>query len=412
METLNLTTVFEQSACLLSEAKNAILKSWYQDALNRLWYLDKTIFQRQKPISICVELTIETIISTLRGHSLSIPVETNASPLLTKPFSRYSLIESIAPDWRGTELSWNDIHLALELLEVHIQRHLIGLEEAEEALAVVEGAMAKLCLAISYIKIANLEQSLADQRDEGLTLQHMAGRFLANSSHELRTPLTAVLGFSELLLEDTYGEINSEQRTAIGHIENSAQNLLEIVNNFLDLMHIRAGKLKLAPRPVDITFILQNLYSILSPLAMRRKVSFLLEIPENLGVIEADEGIVRHMVYYLLSSALRATPEKGKVILKASRRDPFLTIQTHDTALHLPQDALTNMEDPYSLLENSPMRGYEGWEIGLPLVKRYVTLHNGKLELESLPEMGTIFRILLPTYQQGNNSSKGDLNLQ
>ncbi len=407
-----MTTVFEQSARLLSEAKNSLLKNWYHDALNKLWYLDKTIFQRQKPISICVELTIETIISTLKGHSLSIPLELNASALLKKPFSRYSLIESIAPDWRGTELSWNDIHSALELLEVHIQRHLISSEEAEEALAVVEGAIAKLCLAISYIKIANLEQCLADQRDEGLTLQHMAGRFLANSSHELRTPLTAVLGFSELLLEETYGEINGEQRTAIGHIENSAQNLLEIVNNFLDLMHIRAGKLKLAPRPVDITLILHNLYSILSPLAIRRKVTFLLEIPDNLGVIEADEGIVRHMVYYLLSSALRATPEKGKVVLKASRRDPFITIQTHDTALHLPQDALANMEDPYTLLENSPTRGYEGWEIGLPLVKRYVTLHDGKLELESLPETGTIFRILLPTYHQAGNSSKGDLNLQ
>ncbi len=398
--------VFKQSASLLTKTKRAILKGWYHDALNKLWYLDKTVFERQKPISICVEMTISAVISTLKGDRPILSEALHHSTILVKPLNQYSLIESIAPHWRGTELSWNDIHSALELLEVHIQRQLIGSDESLEAMAVVEGAMAKLCLAICHVKIANLEQSLADQRDEGMTLQHMAGRFLANSSHELRTPLTAVLGFSELLLEDTYGVINSEQRIAIEHIENSAQNLLEIVNNFLDLMHIRAGKLRLAPRSVDIALILQNLHNILSPLAVRRKVSFLLEISDNLGVIEADEGIVRHMVYYLLSSALRATPERGKVILKASRKDPFLIIQTHDTALHLPQDALSNMEDPYPLLENSPTRGYEGWEIGLPLVKRYVTLHDGKLELESLPEQGTIFRILLPTYQQASNVVK------
>ena len=268
------------------------MKAWYHEAVNRLWYLDKAVFHRQKPLTKCIELTIETIATTLKGSGA--PSEEDASQFheLRKPHSRYSLIESLAPNWRLTELSWNDIQTALEILEVHLQRRIaLATEEAEDAMGVVEGALSKLCVAISHVKIADLEQSLAHQRDESLTLQHMAGRFLANSSHELRTPLTAVLGFSELLLEDTYGQINDEQRTAVGHIENSAQNLLEIVNNFLDLMHIRAGKLKLAARPVDVTSTLKTLHSILLPLALRRKVSFLLEIPDSLGVIEADEAL-------------------------------------------------------------------------------------------------------------------------
>src|SRR5262249_12598672 len=158
----------------------------------------------------------------------------------------------------------------------------------------------------------------------------------------------------------------------------------------------RAGKLKLQYRPVDITPLLRNLYEILLPLAERKHVQFALNLPDDLGIAELDEGILRHIVYHLLASALRATPKEGMVILSAHREHPALTILTHDTALHLPPEAIANMMDAFPILENSPARGYEGWEVGLPLVNRYVELHGGKLELESLPDQGTTFRITLP----------------
>lgn len=244
----------------------------------------------------------------------------------------------------------------------------------------------------------NLEPEIPLETEAALT-QHLAGRFLANASHELRTPLTAILGFSELLLEDTYGPLNDAQRTALGHIEESAQNLLEVVNNLLDLLHIRAGNLVLRYRMVDIAEVLQSLHSVLSPLSARRGVRFRLELAEGLGEVDADEKIVRHIIYHLLASGLRSTPAGGEVVLGAERSAQALIIRTHDTALHLPPEAVANMMAPFPLLENSPARGYEGWEIGLPLVHRYVELLQGTMDLESLPQRGTTFTIKLPLHR-------------
>ena len=245
------------------------------------------------------------------------------------------------------------------------------------------------------MNLMNPEPETPLESEAALT-QHLAGRFLANASHELRTPLTAILGFSELLLEDTYGPLNDAQRTALGHIEESAHNLLEVVNNLLDLLHIRAGNLVLRYRMVDIAAVLQSLHSVLSPLSLRRGVQFRLELSDGLGEIETDEKIVRHIIYHLLASGLRSTPSGGEVVLSADRTSQALVIRTHDTALHLPAEAVANMMAPFPLLENSPTRGYEGWEIGRPLVHRYVDLLQGTMELESLPERGTTFTIQLP----------------
>lgn len=241
----------------------------------------------------------------------------------------------------------------------------------------------------------NPEQETSLESEAALT-QHLQGRFLANASHELRTPLTAILGFSELLLEDTYGPLNDAQRTALGHIEESAQNLLEVVNNLLDLLHIRAGNLILRYKKVDIAAVLQSLHSVLSPLSSRRGVGFRLDLAEGLGEVDTDEKIVRHIIYHLLASGLRSTPSGGEVVLSAERNDRWLVIQTYDMALHLPPEAVANMMGPFPLLENNPARGYEGWEIGLPLVHRYVELLEGTMEIESLPERGTSFTIKLP----------------
>lgn len=305
-------------------------------------------------------------------------------------------LQSRALEWSALPLPWGDVRMLLRLLASCgcriLEKQGVGNEERNRYRMLMES----LTLATSDLRIQHVEQELTRDREEAMMTQHLAGRFLSNASHELRTPLTAVLGFTELLQEETYGPLNPEQTRAVNHIHDSAQNLLEIVNNLLDLLHIRAGKLNLSYRRVEVAPVLQSLYDLLTGLAERKSVLFTLELPNNLGAIDMDENIVRHIVYHLLSSALRSTPTGGKVVLSAKRAPNRLTILTHDTALHLPPEAITNMMGPFPLLENSPVRGYEGWEVGLPLVRRYVDLHGGKLEMESRPEQGTTFRILLP----------------
>lgn len=410
-------TVRETVRALRGE-RVAILRGWQAEAQERFWHLDKALLTRRGVVTRCASNTLVT----LAGYHLAretetapfempnaeetgageeeeepdFPVSLTTNEGVGAGAALERLILPCVEEWAALPIPWPDIRNLMELLTTHAAQAMAGRGADSDTLALSDGVFAAIGLAVADRRVVQLEQQFAAHREEYAMTQHLAGRFLANTSHELRTPLTAVLGFSELLLEETYGPLSQEQRTALGHIENSAQNLLEVVNNLLDLLRIRAGKLALQLRPLAILPLLRHLYDILIPLANRKGVSFIMEFPEDLGMVEADENILRHIIYYLLASALRATPAGGQVTLHAARSEEALTIFTHDTALHLPPEAVANMGDPFPLLENSPARGYEGWEVGLPLVRRYVELHEGRLELESDAEQGTTFRIILP----------------
>ncbi|HZP81412.1 MAG TPA: HAMP domain-containing sensor histidine kinase [Chthonomonadaceae bacterium] len=400
--------------------KAAILRDWQQEAQARLWHVEKTLLARKGAATNCAAATLALLadyhqnggfflVTAPPDSAATTPEPADSAPALVAPEAGAGNLrpplEACAENWRTLPVAWTDIRLLVETLCTHALQALALRGVAAESLARSEGLFAALLAAIADRRIGQLEQQVASHREETTVSQHLANRFLANASHELRTPLTAVLGFAELLLEETYGELTPEQRTAISHIENSAQNLLEVVNNLLDLLRIRAGKLTLQMRPLAITPLLRNIYEILLPLANRKGVGFSIELSEDLGMIEADENILRHILYHLLSSALRATPADGQVTLHAVREETTLTIFTHDTALHLPPEAIANMSDPFPLLENSPARGFEGWEVGLPLVSRYVELHNGTLELDSEPGEGTTFRIVLPIGRPANRTT-------
>jgi signal transduction histidine kinase len=367
----------------LREAEAGIVRHWAGEARSSLWHLSRDLFARDGVVTHEVTEMIEALRASHAGREAGTVVGEEV---------RSQCARSLA----ALPLAWTDIRVLLTLLNASIQQALAERGADVEALALNSGYLAAIGGEAADLRVQTLEMELSSRREEEVVTQHLAGRFLANASHELRTPLTAVLGFAELLKDESYGPLSEEQATAVGHIENSAQNLLEIVNNLLDLLHIRAGKLTLRYRLLDVNVVLTDLYQILLPLAQRKHVQFNLVLADELGQMEADENIVRHIVYRLLSSALRATPGGGQVELRAWRDAQAIHIEAQDTALHLPPDAIANMLEPFPRLEDAPSRGYEGWEVGLPLVRRYVDLHNGMLDLHSLPTQGTVFHVSLP----------------
>ncbi len=402
-----------------------ILARWHSEVKSRLWHVAPEILTHDGPASLAAQSTLTSFsiwlnellevqnaadhseqspptINKKRLHKDTIAADRNdhnelmhAVPLRNKPFIPED-IKPIAQFWVDLPVVWADLRLMWNLLYAAMQ----GAEKEHGTLHpnldMTENWLNNLTLTAADLRVEHLEHQLAMHGEESLFNQHLAGRFLSNASHEIRTPLTAVLGFAELLIEDTYGPMTEDQKTAVGHIENSAQNLLEIINNLLDLLHIRAGKLELRYRTLDASLLLGDIYKILLPLAHRKQVDFTIELSDDLGHIETDENIFRHTVYHLLASTLRATPSQGKVHLSASRSSEKMQIITHDTALHLPHEALLNMTEPFPLIENSPTRGYEGWEVGLPLVLRYLEIQNGTMDIKSQPEGGTHFYISLP----------------
>lgn len=333
------------------------------------------------------------------GHAVYLPDSNLPRPEDAATFDGFrNSLNACAEQLVALPVAWADLRPMLRLLATQMRRTAEDENntDAKPDMVFVDGALEALAACVADIEIIRLEQQIASHQEQTFATAHLAERFLGNASHELRTPLTAIMGFAELLLEETYGELTPQQAERVSNIENSAQNLNEIISNMLDLLHIRAGKLTLQYRPVNVAAMLQHLYEILMPLAGRKNVRFEMQLADDLGMVEMAENIARHVVYHLLSSALRATPAGGEVVLSVRRSAPWLIMEASDTALHLPAEAFANMLSPFPRLENVQTRGYEGWEVGLPLVRRYVELHHGELRMDNLPEKGTVFTVLLP----------------
>ncbi len=400
------------SAKALRDNQGIIMRQWQKTLQTELWHLNRELYSRKGTAHTAA---LEMLSALVSCHENAGAALAQAERDLVNPESSGQSAEAqVTPDTAVRQLAYTDslgsaAHLFSEL-PLHwpdVQRMLGYLEDETRlvlqargadapALHTNDGYCAFVIAAVADRRIRQCELELAGYQDEAVTTQHVAGRFLSNASHELRTPLTAILGFTELLMEESYGVIVPLQAQALAHIENSAQNLLECINNLLDLLSIRAGKLTLQYILVDVTPLLQELYSTLRPLAERKKVEFPFILAEDLGQIEADKSIFRHIIYHLLSSSLRATPAGGCVEVSAWRDASSIVVEARDTALHIPPEAIANMGAAFPLLENSPARGYEGWEVGLPLVRRYLDLHQGELQMESLPDSGTIFRVVIP----------------
>ncbi len=160
----------------------------------------------------------------------------------------------------------------------------------------------------------------------------LKGEFLANMSHELRTPLNAVIGFSEVLRDELLGDLNDKQRDYVGEIFDSANHLLSLINDILDLSKIEAGKMELVRDPFNVAEMLRNSLSIVKENAAAHDIRLIREISDDVGVFDVDGRKLRQVVYNLLSNAVKFTPDGGQVRLAAHCDDAHLYIDVSDTA--------------------------------------------------------------------------------
>jgi signal transduction histidine kinase len=384
----------------LQTQRTSIAREW-QSAARTFWSTRvRSEFGRGTEVYEAVNSTIITLENAFRSSNNGVTARqrTVSTSVVDSQYDR------TAEKWASVPYAWTDVQKMLHLVGTCIDESLLsaGVDARAGGMCVIR--MAALIELAASKRILKLEHELATIQEQAVLSQHLAGRFISSASHDLRTPLTAILGFTELLSEESYGVLTGEQANAVGHVYNSAQNLLEIVNNLLDIIQIQAGKLNLRCKRTEVAPVLTAVYGLLSSLAERRKVNFTIDVSNDLGAMNMDENIVRHIVYHLLSSALRSTPTGGTVSLSAERTPAQVTIITTDTALQLPREAIENMLGMVPLLENSPVRGYEGWEVGLALVRRYVELHEGSMEIENRAEQGTVFRVKLPAGIVSNKS--------
>jgi signal transduction histidine kinase len=220
--------------------------------------------------------------------------------------------------------------------------------------------------------------------------------FLANMSHELRTPLNAIIGFSEVLLEKMFGEVNEKQLDYLKDIHSSGKHLLSLINDILDLSKIEAGRMELDLAEFDLPAALQNAMTLVKERAQRSGIALALEVDPALRTVTADERKFKQIMLNLLSNAVKFTPQNGKVSVRASPAAGAFEVAVTDTGIGIaPQDQRSVFEE-FKQVGRDYTRKAEGTGLGLALTKRFVELHGGSIRLHSEPGRGSTFTFTIP----------------
>jgi GAF domain-containing protein len=220
--------------------------------------------------------------------------------------------------------------------------------------------------------------------------------FLANMSHELRTPLNAIIGFSEVLSDKMFGEVNDKQLQYLKTIHSSGQHLLSLINDILDLAKIEAGRMELELTSFSLAAALDNAMTLIKERAGRHGVALALECPDDLKDWTADERKFKQVMLNLLSNAVKFTPQGGKITVTAKRGEAGLEVSVTDTGVGIaPEDQQAVFEEFKQVGKDSKKKA-EGTGLGLSLTKKFVELHGGQIGLSSEPGKGSTFRFSLP----------------
>ena len=220
--------------------------------------------------------------------------------------------------------------------------------------------------------------------------------FLASMSHELRTPLNAIIGFSEVLLERMFGELNERQDDYLRDIWSSGKHLLELLNDILDLSKIEAGQMVLNRSEFAVRECLEYCLSMVRERALKQRILLSLEVNPEVALLDADRLRFRQVVLNLLSNAVKFTPDGGRVDVRASVRDQDLVVEVADTG---PGVAAEDHRRIFDAFQQGAQRSEqtEGTGLGLTLSKRILELHGGRIWVESEPGQGSTFGVALPT---------------
>jgi two-component system, NtrC family, sensor kinase len=246
------------------------------------------------------------------------------------------------------------------------------------------------------IQNARLFREIADKSRLLEAASRHKSEFLANMSHELRTPLNAILGFSEVLAERMFGEVNEKQAEYLQDILSSGRHLLSLINDILDLSKVEAGRLELELGRFHLPTALDNALTLVRERASRHGITLTQTVDERLGDIVADERKVKQILLNLLSNAVKFTPEGGRVGLTATAADSVITIAVRDTGIGIaPEDQAAIFEE-FRQVGHDDTRKQEGTGLGLTLAKKFVELHGGRIWVQSQVGQGSTFTFSLP----------------
>jgi diguanylate cyclase (GGDEF)-like protein len=282
-------------------------------------------------------------------------------------------------------------------------------ESIEEYYITLEGRVEERT---DELRVANEELNfnkvkLEEKNEELSRASRMKSQFLANVSHELRTPLNSIIGFSELLQEKSFGELNEKQSQYVAFIHTSGGHLLQLINSILDLSKIEAGRMELQLEEVSLSGMLADTLGTIRPLALKRSIIVESRSTHASPIILVDKGKFKQILINLLSNAVKFNVDGGRVDVdwdiieefEGMDMKRFLRLSVKDTGEGISESDIQRLFREFEQLDTSVTREQGGTGLGLALTKRLVELHGGTIKVESVLGEGTKFTVLIPIPQ-------------
>ncbi|MGB4502759.1 MAG: ATP-binding protein [Dethiobacteria bacterium] len=360
-------------------------------------------------------LLIALAVASSMGRMLSKPLASLTS--LTKNIAEAQ--EPITPEQlRKLELESENTSRIQEInsLQHYLHRMAITIyqksQETENYLTALEAERHKLHQLTNELQASNLllEKKVAERTSELRkavvelkALDNMKTKFLANMSHELRTPLNSVIGFSEMLYDEIFGELNPTQKDYVEIILNSARDLLQIISDILDLSRVEQGELSLDKKIFSVEELISAITTIIKPQIDAKNQTLTIQIEPDLPPLYADPVRIKQVLYNLLSNANKVTPPGGQISLKTGLTDGQVITSVSDNGIGIKKEHQDHIFEEFYQSESLYESRFEGVGLGLPLSKKLVELHNGKIKLESEAGKGTTVSFSLPVSKQLTN---------
>jgi signal transduction histidine kinase len=246
------------------------------------------------------------------------------------------------------------------------------------------------------IQNARLFSELEDKSRELEAASRHKSEFLANMSHELRTPLNAIIGFSEVLGERMFGDLNEKQAEYIQDIQSSGRHLLALINDILDLSKVEAGRMELELSRFDLPAAIGGAVILVRERATRHGLALEVAVDDQLGQFVGDERKIRQVLLNLLSNAVKFTPEGGRIAIRAVPADGGVEISVSDTGIGIASEDQEAIFQEFRQVGTDYARKREGTGLGLALARRFIDLHGGRIWVKSRLGEGSTFTFTLP----------------
>ncbi|MDI9394918.1 MAG: CHASE4 domain-containing protein [Euryarchaeota archaeon] len=254
-------------------------------------------------------------------------------------------------------------------------------------------------------------EKLLHEKQIAVIANRAKSEFLANMSHELRTPLNSIIGFSDLLSEKVYGELNEKQTRAVGNISSSGNHLLKLINDILDLSKIEAGKFELDYKEFELASKLNTIKNLLAPIAKRKKIIIEIDVDKDLTSIRADESRFAQIIYNLVDNAIKFSHENGLVNVIAQKKGDLVEIMVKDNGIGIKPEDQQKLFKPFSQIDPFSSKKFQGTGLGLSLVKQIVELHGGYVWYRSKIGEGSTFAFAIPIIGDKRNGRDRKTNI-